>query len=145
MMYDLQNKTQFENEVMTNQGKIKVLKTHGYGLLRDYNTNELAKQDKENELQLSNTLGDPQFYFVYQRASKLELSAQNKLILFRANCQNQYRAEIIHEFPKQAVAKKTQEVSGQDDDFSDEILQIALAEDDPEGTTILVLDKNFVV
>jgi hypothetical protein len=32
-----------------------------------------------------------------------------------------------------------------DEDFNDDILQISLAEDDPEGTTILVLDKNFVV
>jgi hypothetical protein len=34
---------------------------------------------------------------------------------------------------------------GADEDFNDDILQISLAEDDPEGTTILVLDKNFVV
>jgi hypothetical protein len=34
---------------------------------------------------------------------------------------------------------------GVDEDFNDDILQISLAEDDPEGTTILVLDKNFVV
>jgi hypothetical protein len=34
---------------------------------------------------------------------------------------------------------------GADEDFNDNILQISLAEDDPEGTTILVLDKNFVV
>ena len=34
---------------------------------------------------------------------------------------------------------------GADEDFNDDILQISLAEDDPEGTSILVLDKNFVV
>ncbi len=72
-MYDLENKTQYDDVVETNQGKIQVLKTHGFALLRDYNTNELAKQDKENEMQLSNTLGDPQFYFVYQRASRFDL------------------------------------------------------------------------
>ncbi len=72
----------------------------------------------------------------------------SKLILFRVNCQNQYRSEVIHEFPKQTVTKKLQENGGNggaDDDFNDDILQISLAEDDPEGTTILVLDKNFVV
>jgi hypothetical protein len=59
--------------VQTNQGKIKILKTHGFALLRDYNTNELTKQGRENEAELSNTLGDPQFYFVYQRASRFDL------------------------------------------------------------------------
>ena len=72
MMYDLQNNFQFGNQIMTNQGKIKILKTNGYGILRDYVTNELDNKDKENELKLSSTLGDPQFYFVYQRASLLD-------------------------------------------------------------------------
>ncbi len=64
MIYDLEKKTQYVDVVKTNQVKIQGLKIYGFALDRNYNTDELANQDKENEMQLSNTLGDPQFYFV---------------------------------------------------------------------------------
>jgi len=42
LIYDLFSGQQFDNMVYTYQSKIKMLKTHGQVLIRDYDTNDLG-------------------------------------------------------------------------------------------------------